>query len=62
MVIFASGIFAIFYNEKSAYPQSRPSGCQPLFLCVGRAEVCDSDACFDRAELFLWIVDWEDAE
>ena len=19
-------------------------------------------ACFDRAELFLWIVDWEDAE
>ena len=29
---------------------------------VGRAEVCDSDACFDRAELFLWIVDWEDAE
>ena len=38
MVFFASGIFALFYNEKSAYPQWRPSGCQSLFLCGGRAK------------------------
>ena len=65
--VFYLSVFAvesdfIFYIVQQNLALWGAVGFFPLFLCVGRAEVCDSDACFDRAELFLWIVDWEDAE
>ena len=58
---FLPAVFLLYFITKNLHIRNGVLLAASLFFYAW-AEVCDSDACFDRAELFLWIVDWEDAE